>query len=365
MKHRISRLLSLPCGALTILAGANAPVRADAAAAPVVTADAPGGQAQLDGALARLALVAPKMDAKTRALLPQLRAIITRVCLHPESATPTETKIAAAFVKSDGGRGLFDDAAQDLAVTAVQTSVQQVAVPTIEFVAAQDSLPGGRKKGIVYLKNPEAPRPTELVEIPSGTLKMPVDKRAQVVARRLQQAHNSDPLWWSHMDVQRINNQVVVTVQGAKDPYVITADREFARLQGTTPEQLAYNMMDKIRTTVDPSPTGGRDVVPDSDLQTAQDKLERANLYRQVADDAYSQKNVKKAEKYYLRAASLSPTYAVPYLRLADLYAEQGQGDKAKAILTQAGAVAEMTAEDRAAITGKLRVVARKFVSNG
>jgi tetratricopeptide (TPR) repeat protein len=163
------------------------------------------------------------------------------------------------------------------------------------------------------------------------------------------------------MDVERINNQVVVTVQGSKDPYVITADKEFARLQGTTPEQLAYDMMDKIRTTVDPSPT--RDVTPDADLQTPQEKLDRANLYRQEADDAYSRKDAKNAEKYYLRALSLSPSYAVPYLRLADLYMEQGKGDKAKAILTQASAVGDMAAEDKATIAAKLRTVSQKVVS--
>lgn len=366
MKHHISRLLSLPCCALTVLAGANGLVRADAGAAPslVASAASPETQALLRGGLGRLDLAAPQLDARTRKFLPQLRAIITRVCLNPDTATPTEKKIAAPFL-DNVGRGLFDEAAKALAVTTVQTSVQQVTAPTIEFVAAQDSVPGGRKKGIVYLKNPEAPRPTELVEIPSGTIKMPVEKRAQVVAKRLQAAHSNDPLWWSHMDVQRINKQVVLTVQGSKDPYVITADKEFARLQGTTPEQLAYDMMDKIRTTVDPSPLGGRDVVPDGDLQSAQDKLGRANLYRQMADTAYSEKNVKKAEKYYLRAVSLSPAYAAPYLRLADLYAEQGQGEKAKGILTQAGAVPDMAAEDRTAVASKLRVVAQKFVSNG
>ena len=362
MKNRISRLLSLPCCALTVLTGAGSLVRAEQAPALAAPADA---SALLKGGLARLDMVAPKMDAATRKFLPQLRAILTRVCLHPETATPTEKKIAAPFL-DNVGRGLFDDAAQDLSVTTVQTSVQQAAAPDIQFVASQDSVPGGQKKGIVSLRNPQAVSPTELVEIPSGTVKMPVEKRAQVVANRLQQAHRSDPLWWSHMDVVRVNNQVVVTVQGSKDPYVITADKEFARLQGMTPDQLAYNMMDKIRATVDP--TGGRDVTPDADLQTPQEKLDRANLYRQQADDAYSKngaEGAKKAEKYYLRALALSPSYAVPYLRLADLYAEQGKGDKAKAILIQAGAVGDMAAEDKASVAAKLRTVSQKIVSAG
>lgn len=361
MKNRISRLLPLSCCALTVLAGAHAFVRADEAPTAAIAAPA-DAQALLKGGLARLDMAAPKMDASTRKLLPQLRAIITRVCLHPDTATPTEKKIAAPFL-DNVGRGLFDDAAQDLAVTTVQTSVQQATAPDIQFVASQDSVPGGEKKGIVYLKNPEAPKPTELVEIPSGTVKMPVDKRAEIVAQRLQKTHSNDPLWWSHMDVLRVNNQVVVAVEGAKEPYVITADKEFARLQGTTPEQLAYNMMDKIRTTVDPSPTGGRDLVPDADLQTPQDKLGRANLYRQKADDYYSKQDAKNAEKYYLRALSLSPSYAVPYLRLADLYTEQGKGDKAKAILTQANGVREMAAEDKASIAAKLRTVSQKFAN--
>lgn len=361
MKTHFSRLLSLPCCALTLLAGAGTLIHSASADVPSVAASA-DAQTLLKGALGRLDLAAPKMDAPTRKFLPQIRAIITRVCLLPETATPTETKIAAPFLDTVG-RSIFDDVAQDAAATLVQTSVQQVTAPDIQFVAGQDSVPGGQRKGIVYLKNPQVVSPTELVEIPSGTVKFPVDKRAEVVAKRLREAHSSDPLWWSHMDVVRIHNQVVVTVQGSKEPYVVTADKESARLQGITPEQLAYNMMDKIRTTVDP--TGGRDVTPDADLQTAPEKQERANLYRQVADDAYSAKDTKKAEKYYLRALSLSPAYAVPYLRLADLYMEQGKGEKAKSILTQAGALGEMAAEDKAAIATKLRTVSQKFVSVG
>lgn len=372
MNYRVSRLLSLPC-ALAVLAGGGALSYAADQTATAQTAPV-DGQARLKGALARLDLAAPKMDAATHKILPQIRTILTRVCLHPErGVTPTEQKIIAPFLPSeDGTRGLFDDAKQAVAAKDVQVVVQQAEQnnAAIQFIASQDSVPGGDKKGIVLLKNPQLPSDRTLVEIPSGTSRLPVEQRAKVVAQRLQSVHDADPMWISNLDVKQMNGQWVVSVNGsndAKETYVITADKEFARLQGTTPEALASKLWLTIRNTVDPTESAvqGRDLVPDSDLKTPAEKLERSNLHRQEGDNFYSHHKLDRARSAYKQAIDLTPSYSIPYLRLADLYVEQNKLDKAKDILQQGLAVTDMGATEKSAISDKLKAINEKFASTG
>lgn len=350
MNYRISRLIGLPCAVAALAMGALA-VHAD-----TPTADA---QANYQKAMARLNAIAPTFDAQTKANLPNIKAILGRVFLHPDTATPSEKKIAYSILpQGPATRDIWNDAAKALTATQVQTAVQSVASTPIQFVASQDTVPGGASKGIVYLKNPDDDQPTELVEIPVGSAAWPVDKRAQVVAKRLEEAHSTDPLWWTNLEVNRVNNQVVVAVKGSNDKYVITADKDFAKLQGVTPDVLAWNLVDQIRSTIDPTTSGTRGLKSAADLSPAK-KLRLANKMRQTGDNDYSQKDNASAEEAYLRAIKLAPQYLIPYLRLADMYVEEKQPDKAKDILQQARAVPSMTAADKAVVNKKLIQVSR------
>lgn len=351
MNSRVSRLLGLPC-ALAILAGGALAVHADAAS---------DGQANYTKALSRLNAIAPRLDAQTQKNLPHIKDILSRVFLHPDSATPSEKKIAYAILPpGPSTRSIFDDVTKAATATQVQTAVQAVVNTPIQFVASQDTIPGGSTKGIVYLKNPDEDQPTELVEIPAGSAEWPVEKRAQVVAKRLEAAHSTDPLWWTNLEVNRVNNQVVVAVKGSDDKYVITADKDFAKLQGVTPEVLAWSLVDKIRSTIDPTTTGTRSLKNINDLSAAK-KLQLANQVRQTGDDDYSQQDKAGAEEAYLRAIKISPEYAVPYVRLADLYIEENQPQKAKDILQQAQTVTSMDADSKATVSQKFAEVNQKF----
>lgn len=362
MNYRVSRFIAVPFCTLALLAGGSALVRAQEATQevtpPAAAQPSADAQAKLDAALRRLDRISRQMDPESQKRLPSTRAIITRVCLHPEKATPTEFKIASVFIPHEGARSFGSDldAAEE-----VKTQLQKATSTQIEFLAAQNAVPGGQKKGIVYLKNPAAPTPTELVEIPAATAGYSVDRRAKVVAKRLSSVHKQDPLWWSNLDVYRLKDQVVVVAKGSKTPYVITADKDFARLQGMTPEELAWNLVDRIRNTVDPP--NKRAFKPDYAL-TPQEKLDKANVKRQLGDDAYSQDNKTRAEDLYLQAVKLSPGYAVPYLRLADLYAEQGQGEKARAILQKGLDASEMDASAKTEVQQKFTAVSQKFSAN-
>ena len=63
---------------------------------------------------------------------------------------------------------------------------------------------------------------------------------------------------------------------------------------------------------------------------------------------------VDSAVEAYKRSIKVAPAYAVPYLRLADLYVEQQKIDDAKDILQQAQSVDSMSAADKASIAQKL-----------
>jgi tetratricopeptide (TPR) repeat protein len=344
MNSRITR--NLTACALALLAGGTLVGQTGADPAPS------DGQIKLTKALARLDKITPQLDAQTRKNLPHIKSILAHVYLHPESATPTEFKIANAILPTGAdSRDIFDDVAETKATTTVQTAVQTVANTAIQFVAAQDTVPGGQTKGVVYLKNPDLPEPKALVEIPNGTSKFTVEQRAQVVAKRLEAEHSSDPLWWTNLEVHQIKDQYVVAVKGSGDAYVITADKDFAKLQGETPEALAFSIVDQIRSTIDPNTTRGFDAT--SKLTP----LQRANVLRESGDDLYTQKDLSSATEAYLRAIKIAPTYAVPYLRLADLYVEQQKVDDAKDILQQAQDVAGMSPDDKATIAQKLTQV--------
>ena len=363
MNYRISRLTGLPCCALAMIAGGALATHADSPAAFVTAADR---QANLQKALDRLTKIAPTLDAQSQRNLPGIKNALADAILHTEKATPTELKLANAILHPGDSptmdpnvqtRSMFDDIAKKVATTNVQTAVQSVSSSAIQFVAAQDTVPGGQTKGVVYLKNPDVPEPKALVEIPDGTAAMPVEKRAQIVAKRLEAAHSTDPMWWTNLEVHQIKDQYVVAVKGSTDKYVITADKDFAKLQGVTPENLAFNLVDQIRNGVDPSQSRGLD---NSKLTP----MEHANSLRQSGDDLYSQKDLSGAEEAYKRAITAAPAYAIPYLRLADLYAEQHRIDDAKDILQQAQGVAEMSAADKSSVSQKFAAFSNPSAAN-
>jgi tetratricopeptide (TPR) repeat protein len=139
---------------------------------------------------------------------------------------------------------------------------------------------------------------------------------------------------------------VVVGLPGSRDGFVITADRGFAALRGVSPETLAYDILDTIRATVDPPPLTSRAPIPDSKLNPA-GRLKRANLYREGGDDAYSAGNKDLAEKDYLHATRLAPQYAVPYLRLGNLYIEEQEYKQAVDMVRRGEKWAHMDADQR------------------
>jgi hypothetical protein len=362
MSKKWKTSLVLPFFAAAVMAGAGIGSTRAQEADPALSPSAESNVSQqqvLASALARLNDTAPKLDAATQKMLPDIRAIITRVVLHPETATPTETAIADDFIAHT--RGLWDEVAAVNTANTLQVQVQQTASVPIQFVPETDQVPGGQPKGVVLLKNPNDQTQTTLVEIPVGTKDYPVDKRAQLVANRLQAARQSDPLFASALTAYPYNNEIVVGPTPGSSDYLITADKQFAELSGLTPQQLATNIETTIQAKVDPNAAPNTRALW-SDFQLSPDqKLARANGLRQSGDDAYNEGDKDGAERLYLHAVRLAPEYAEPYIRLSDLYIEEGQYDKSVDILQQAQASATLTGDQKAKVAADLTLAQSKL----
>jgi tetratricopeptide (TPR) repeat protein len=233
-----------------------------------------------------------------------------------------------------------------------------------EFRAYEIATPGGKKIGVVDMN--VGGRRSRIVEVVSSLPGWPVGKRAEAVADRLRKVQAADPTWWQRLGVGSAKKAVVVTVAGLKgveipraadgSPYVITADPKFAREWGLSPAGLARQLVAGIKQTFQPRQVslgrrGTDDGSGNSKAMTQEEKRATAIRMKQEGDDAYSQQDYENAEANYRDAIKMSPDYAVPYLRLAELYCSQGKMDEAKEVLKSVRALKNLTADDKAEIS--------------
>lgn len=232
------------------------------------------------------------------------------------------------------------------------------------FRSYELATPGGKRIGVVDMTI--SGKRSRIVEVVSAMPGWPVGKRAEAVASRLRQVCEADPSWWKRLSVGKAKQSVVVAVAGMKDidapkasdgsVYVITADPKFAREWGQSPQGLARQLVSDIKQAFEPKKVSwgrrGSDgqLVPPPPL-TAEQKLANAIRMKQDGDDAFSKDDPISAEANYKDAIKMSPEYAVPYLRLAELYCSQGQLEQAKAVLQQAKRLKSLTADDKSEIS--------------
>jgi len=228
------------------------------------------------------------------------------------------------------------------------------------FRAYEVATPGGKRIGVVDMT--VSGRRSRIVEVVSAMPGWPVGKRAQAVADRLRTVQEKDPNWWKRLGVGKSGKSVVVVVSGLKDlsipkasdgsVYVITADAQFAREWGLSSSGLAKQLVSGIKQTFQPRQVswGRRGGDGGTAPMTPDEKRAMAIKMKQEGDDAYSEGNYEAAEAGYKDAMRMSPEYAVPYLRLAELYCSQGKTNEAREVLTRAQALKSLSASDRAEI---------------
>lgn len=230
-----------------------------------------------------------------------------------------------------------------------------------EFRAYEVATPGGKRIGVVDLT--VNGRRSRIVEVVSALPGWPVGRRAEAVADRLRRVQATDPNWWKRLGVGQANKAVVVTVSGLKagdipkasdgSPYIITADAKFAREWGLSPAGLAKQLVSGIQQSFQPTKVSwGRRGAEGAEAKamTPAEKRAAAIKMKQDGDDAFSQEDYENAEANYRDAIKMSPDYAVPYLRLAELYCSQGNMAEAQKILKSVQSLKGLTADDKAEI---------------
>ncbi|HWA82097.1 MAG TPA: hypothetical protein VG820_01585 [Fimbriimonadaceae bacterium] len=333
-------------------------------------------QDKLKAAIAWLHKIEPEFSADAKAMVPSVEAILERYYLEPDTLRQSEKDIAEAFIATMpstdeiSGRGSPDDRMKQFMSilgtapkkkpttappphhTTPPPSHPKVKVPGIStrptYIAVQKTAPGGKKIGAVIVS--VEGRKKTLIEIYSIAPKMTLQQRAQIVANRMKALSAKNPIWWASVKAGTVNGEAVVRAAGAPGGYVVTADKPFADECGVTPAQLARQLANKIRTTLDNrsgDEFGGRDLTPEQMRQAAID-------LRQEGDDLYSTSAAQAEEKYKL-AIQNDATYHVPYLRLADLYKSQHKIDQAKDILQQGLKVDAIQGSQRAELEAKLK----------
>lgn len=230
-----------------------------------------------------------------------------------------------------------------------------------DFRAYEIATPGGKRIGVVDMN--VSGRRSRIVEVVSAMPGWPVGKRAKAVAERLKTVHEYDANWWKKLSVGKAGKSIVVTVAGLKNVdvpkasdgsvYLITADPQFAREWGVSPAGLAKQLVSGIKQTFQPRQVswGRRGVEGGGGVMSPEDKRATAIKMKQEGDDAYSSGDYEAAEAGYKDAIKMSPEYAVPYLRLAELYCSQGKASEAREVLQRAGKLKSLTATDKAEIS--------------
>ncbi len=308
-------------------------------------------------------------------LAPTLRTILVRFFEDNGSLTPSERMIAGSLMQdlkamlgqgdivSRGNNGLpsfrklRSDAKPQPApapkpnTTPAPAPKPKKFIPGIseqaKFTSAVVKI-NGSPVGVVDMSI--AGKKQRVVEIHSALPGYPVDKRARIVAERLVELQKKDPLWWSTLGVYQVRGEYAVNARKAENGLLVTADASWAEQWGTTPQGLAKMLVKNIRTAIDPKVDDG---IGARDIPTAEDLRIEAVRLRMEGDSLFDT-SPQSAEELYRKALKADPTYAVPYLRIADLCQNQKRVEDERAVLTEALQKAQLTDKQRQEIADRI-----------
>lgn len=202
------------------------------------------------------------------------------------------------------------------------------------FWAAREKVPG-QTLGVVYVKD-DAGHRVRLMEMPE--VGSATTGAAAGAAHALQAAYVQDPLLADHLTVVAQDGGAALTLPGAPHPLLVIS-QDAADELGVAPAEAAQDVIRGIRDNLGPRVRDlvvvSRDTTPLAQM-TPEQKRQRAQELRRQGDDAYLGLDRHRAELCYQQAAKLVPDYPIPFLRLAGLYHEQKQDDRARSILEEA-----------------------------
>ena len=224
---------------------------------------------------------------------------------------------------------LADDAttpaAPDATAAPAAAAAPAASAGSYHFVAVQTAQPDGDAMYEVDFVD-STNHPSPVIEIVAGTKTLDEMSRAKIIADRLQKYSEGDKSFWSGLKPDTKNKELVVSFN-TPDNIIVTADARSAKLTEMSPDQYAAYLLDGIKRAL----TGKLRAEPfDWQLTTDDQRLARANVYRQQAEKSFAEKDMDRAEKLFLQAKKIAPKYSVPYLALANMYLQQGRNADAK-----------------------------------
>jgi hypothetical protein len=243
--------------------------------------------------------------------------------------------LALACLPMPAAPAQTDTAAPTALAAATQPTDSTTSPSGLVFTSRLVTEPDGRTVGKVYVTDPDKGLlPKRVVEIPADVLPgWPKERRAQTVADRLNKAYGTNPKFYEGLVDTTLNDEVVLSYSTTGD-FIITADRKSAQMNNYPPtatHDYAQNLIDQLRKMLsDPSV---RDAKFDYQLTTPEEKRDRAVMYRNEGDDAFTKGALDKAEARYNRALTLVPDYDYCRLQLAGVYIQEGKKDAARTVL--------------------------------
>lgn len=277
-------------------------------------------QVQMKQAM-RLLKQAASVDPDAKRYQSSVQAIVRRCAGEAAvSPTPSETSLARSLVTGNGDpghtaykfRGLLPLAQFNAALRRMPGIATR---PT--FVAGARKTPLGRTVGYVRMEIER--HSNTLVDVPSTKEGFDVGLRAEAIRSRLAVVASRDPLWWTRLDVALIHGQVVVASPSAPNGYLITADQRFAQVRNTTPQQLAMDLIQEIRSTFDAPPKG----MKFRSLRDPNASRREAVQQRAAGDMAFDRGDLEEAERNYSAAVNDDPGCLLAYAGLGEIYAQK------------------------------------------
>lgn len=292
------------------------------------------------------------LDPETRRFQPSIQAIVQR-CGGNASVPPTPSERSLANVlipsKKEGGGGAYKFRGF-LPLSQLNAALKRM--PGIatrpNFIAGTRKTPLGRTIG--YVRMDIQQHSNTLVDVPTTSRSSDVARRAASIRSRLVILARKDPLWWTRLSVGRVKGQVVVASPSAPDGYLITADTRFAQVRNTTPQQLAMDLIQEIRSTFD-SPPGGMKFR--SLLDHGASRRE-AVQWRAKGDAAYDRGALDEAERNYLEAVKNDPGCILAYAGLGGIYEQKRDFDQARENYRKALQCPNIQGNDRQDIQSRL-----------
>lgn len=210
----------------------------------------------------------------------------------------------------------------DLSVFSVATKKRQESEPKRSYSFKLIGM-----SGVVVAKVDGQPR--NLLELKNRAGGKTPQQRAALVAEKLEKLESKRRDWPSSLRVGKVNGEWVVASRYSPDGFLVTADKELARLWGKQPQVAARLQLNKVKQGVYLERM--RAVGVDDEGER---RLDSMSLRLEANELAETDKGA--AVKKFQAAINSDPSYYLPYIELVQLLRSMGRTNDANTVLNVA-----------------------------